>query len=156
MPINKKSTSEGGDPPRVLRPPTLQTWVALQPAWLVAGMLIPDSRLAIYACVPVSLGTAWLAGRWKLLRTPTWLGLLTACVAYICATYLGVHETATIALAQAGDKLAVTITILSCYAVRECVARAPQWWNAFIESLARKLSTAMRTDPPTAGLDPAE
>jgi hypothetical protein len=157
MPIYKKSTSGGGSSPRGrFRPPTLQMWVALQPSWLVTGMLAPHSRLAVYASVPVGAGIAWLAGKLGLERTPTWIGLLTACMGYVCTRVLGVHAVASIALGQTGDKLTVTATIVSCYAVMEFAARAPQWWNAFIESVAAKLSMAMGADPPPGGIDLAE
>lgn len=143
---------EGPDKNRLPRP-TFQTWVALQPLWLLAGMLFPHHGwITVYASVPFGIALA-RAARWlRLSRTPTLFSLLVATAGYLLVVRFGLGQVAALALADAPHKLAVSLAMIAGYLTLElrawAIELAREFGKRFEKALARRIAKHLERDLP--------
>jgi hypothetical protein len=108
--------------PRIRRP-TLQSLVVLSGLWVLVGMFIPHSRLAVYACVPAAPLIARLARKIKATRTPTAMTF----VANVTPLIMVVLTRTPLTIVSAGtarDRLIVAIAVGAVLIVQEALSRA--------------------------------
>ncbi len=105
-----------------IRRPTLMSMVSLNGLWALLGVISPDSRPAVYACVPSAFLISSTARRARALRTPTAMTFLASLAPLILIVFVGV-QVAPANLSTARDRMIIALAMCVWLAAQEGLSR---------------------------------